>query len=489
MEPSGLNELLPNWKELGAPLRVPAREDHFYYLTKTGKIPLPVPPVLHNDGNYIVSLGEVTRWLGEQAASLGVEIYPGFAGAEVLYHPDGAVRGIATRDVGVGKDGKRKGNFERGVELVGRCTVFAEGCRGSLTKEVTARFDLRKDCQHQTYGIGLKEVWQVEPSRHKEGLIVHTIGWPSDYDTYCGTFMYHGENHTVSIGLVVGLDYENPYLNPYREFQQFKTHPHVRQYLEGGECISYGARAISEGGLQSLPKLSFPGGVLVGDSAGFLNTPKIKGSHAAIKSGILAGDAIVEDVLQGGAKEAASFYKRFRGSWLYDELYQARNVRPAFKFGLLPGLLYSGLDLLVLRGKAPWTLSHHKEDHLCTKPAAECKPIAYPAPDGKLTFDLLTNLTRSGVSHNADQPAHLTLKDPLSPEKVSLAVYDGPEGRFCPAGVYEYVDKEEGQGKGKRLQINAQNCIHCKTCDIKTPDLNVNWVVPEGSGGPAYGKM
>lgn len=495
MEPSGLTDLIPDWKDRGAPLNVPVTDDKMYFLTEKGKIPLPIPPALHNDGNFIISLGEVCRWMAEQAEELGVEIYPGFAASEVVYDDEGAVKGIATRDVGIDKSGKAKPTFERGMELHARHTVFAEGCRGSLSRQLMDRFDLRKDCDVPTFGIGLKETWRLDPAKHKEGTVIHSVGWPTKHDTYAGSFMYHAADNMLSIGYVVGLDYANPYTNPYREFQAFKHHPLVRDVLEGATCETYGARALAEGGIQSLPKMTFNGGMLVGDAAGTLVVSKIKGSHTAIKCGALAAEAIHEDILERDGKEATSFPDRFRSSFVYKQLHEARNVRPAFaKWGLAGGILYSGVDQLLLRGKAPWTFPHHKPDHECLKPAAECEPIEYPKPDGKVSFDLLSNLARSGTNHNHDQPAHLTLKDSAVPEKLNLPVYDGPEARFCPAGVYEYVEDADAapgpDGKvPRKLNINAQNCLHCKTCDIKDPSQNIVWVVPEGGGGPAYPSM
>jgi electron-transferring-flavoprotein dehydrogenase len=399
------------------------------------------------------------------------------------------------KKTGIDKAGKAKGTFERGMELHAKHTIFAEGCRGSLSRQVMDRFDLRKDCDVPTFGIGLKEVWRLDPSKHVEGTVVHSIGWPTRSDTYAGSFMYHAGDNMLSIGYVIGLDYANPYTNPYREFQAFKHHPMVRDVLEGGTCEVYGARALVEGGLQSLPKMTFGGGVLVGDAAGTLVVPKIKGSHTAIKSGALAAEAVHEAILQGGKTEATSYADRFRSSWVYDQLHEGRNVRPSFaKWGLAGGVAYSGIDQILFRGKAPWTFAHHQADHEALKPAAECKPIEYPKPDGVVSFDLLTNLARSGTNHNHDQPAHLTLKDDTVPTSLNLPVFDGPEGRYCPAGVYEYVEDNDAPPAAdgtpaRRLNINAQNCLHCKTCDIKDPSQNIVWVVPEGGGGPAYPSM
>ncbi|BAK76983.1 electron-transferring-flavoprotein dehydrogenase [Pseudogulbenkiania sp. NH8B] len=487
LEPRTLNELIPDWKDKGAPLNTPAQKDQFLLLTETESIQLPTPPQMHNEGNYIISLGNFCRWLGQQAEELGVEIYPGFAAAEVLYHPDGSVKGVATGNVGTGKNGDQDG--EPGIELWARQTVFAEGCRGSLTKTLFERFDLRKGSDPQTYGIGIKELWEVKPELHQPGKITHTAGWPMDTATYGGSFLYHLENNQVVVGFVVGLDYQNPYLSPYEEFQRFKTHPAIRGVFEGGRRLSYGARAISEGGLQSIPKLTFPGGVLIGDTAGFLNVPKIKGTHTAMKSAMLAAEAIVEALAsaqEGQPLEATTYTATFKQSWLYDELHRVRNIRPAFRWGLWPAMLYSALDTYLFRGKAPWTLHHKHADHECLKPKDECTPIAYPKPDGVLTFDRLSSVFISNTNHSEDQPAHLKLKDPSVPIKINLAQYDAPETRYCPAGVYEIVGREEGE---PRLQINAQNCVHCKTCDIKDPSQNINWVTPEGGGGPNYPNM
>ncbi len=483
-EPHALSELIPDWRARGAPLNTEAKDDHFLLLTETRAIELPTPPQMQNHGNYIISLGNLCRWLATQAEALGVEIFPGFAAAEVLYDERGAVMGVATGDMGIGKDGQRTAGYAPGVELHARQTIFAEGCRGSLTKTLFERFDLRKDCDPQTYGLGIKELWEVEPAKHQLGRIIHTIGWPLDPKTYGGSFLYHLEDNQVAVGFVIGLGYENPYLSPFEEFQRFKTHPSVRPLFEGGRRISYGARAISAGGLQSVPKLTFPGGALVGDAAGFLNVPKIKGSHTAIKSGMVAAESIVallKEQGQGASREATSYPAALKTTWLWEELLRARNVKPAFKWGLWAAMAYSALDAYVLRGKAPWTL-HHKPDHKTLKPASECKPIAYPKPDGVVTFDRLSSVFISNTNHEENQPAHLQLKDPAVAIKVNLAVYDAPEQRYCPAGVYEIVD-------GPSLRINAQNCVHCKTCDIKDPTQNIDWTVPEGGGGPNYPNM
>lgn len=485
IETRALDELLPDWKALGAPLNVPVTEDRFLFLTHSNSIRLPTPRPLHNHGNYIVSLGNVVRWLGAQAEALGVQIFPGFAAAEVLYNEAGAVTGIATGDMGVGKDGKHTGNYQPGVALMGRQTIFAEGCRGSLTKTLFERFKLRDGVDPQVYGIGIKELWEIDPAKHHAGRVMHTVGWPMNWSTYGGSFLYHFENNKVSVGLVVGLDYSNPFLSPFEEFQRFKTHPDIAPIFEGGRRVSYGARAISAGGLQSIPKLTFPGGLLVGDTAGFLNMPKIKGTHCAMKSGMLAAEAVFETLGHEGSVEATAYPEKLRRSWLWQELYRARNIKPAFHWGLPAAMAYGALDAYILRGRAPWTL-HHKPDNVSLRKAADSRPIAYPKPDGKLTFDRLSSVFLSGTNHEENQPAHLQLRDPSVAIDVNLALYDAPEQRYCPAGVYEIV---RDAAHTPRLQINAQNCVHCKTCDIKDPTQNINWVVPEGGGGPNYPDM
>eukprot|EP01118_Nematostelium_gracile_P016724 TRINITY_DN6995_c0_g1_i1.p1 TRINITY_DN6995_c0_g1~~TRINITY_DN6995_c0_g1_i1.p1 ORF type:complete len:580 (-),score=104.82 TRINITY_DN6995_c0_g1_i1:151-1890(-) len=489
-EPRSLNELIPDWKEKGAPLITKATQDSFVFLTKDQSLRLPTPPQMNNHGNYIISLSDLCRWLGKQAEELGVEIYSGISGSEVVVSEDGSVRGVATNDVGIGKDGKPKANFERGMELRAKVTLLAEGARGSLTKTVVQRFGLRQGKDPQTYGIGIKELWEVPPANSKPGTVVHTVGWPADSATYAGSFLYHLHNNQVAIGYVVGLDYTNPYLNPYKEFQQYKTHPLIRKHLEGGKPIGYGARTINEGGYQSIPKLYFPGGALIGCAAGFLNVPKIKGSHTALKSGMIAAEATFDALKDYQASPTApgillkDYADRLEKSWVYEELYRVRNIRPSFRFGLWPGIAYSAVDTFLLRGRAPWTFHHH-HDHTQLKPAKDSKKIEYPKPDGKLTFDLLTNLARSGTNHEEDQPAHLKLRRPEVAIQHNLPVYDSPETRYCPAGVYEIVT-ESGQPK---LQINAQNCLHCKTCDIKDPTQNIDYTTPEGGGGPAYAGM
>ncbi|MDP2435944.1 MAG: electron transfer flavoprotein-ubiquinone oxidoreductase [archaeon] len=488
IEPRSLTELLPNWREDGAPLRQEVTSESWRFLTSSGSIPIPALfPEMKNHGNYIISLGELVRWMGDQAEALGVEIFPGFAASEVLYAEDGSVVGVATNDVGIAKDGSLKPSFQRGMEFHARLTVFAEGCRGHLTQQVEKRFHLRESAQHQTYGIGLKELWKVPDAKWRPGHIQHTFGWPVDASTYAGSFLYHyGEDNLVGAGFVVGLSYKNPHLDPFREFQKWKTHPQIREAFAGGECVQYGARAISAGGLQSLPQLYFPGGVLIGDSAGFLNVPKIKGSHAAIKSGSLCADAAFPVLEKDSSSPVvlSEYADAFRGSWLHDELHTVRNFKPAWKYGTYLGSAIGALDSFILRGKTPWTLSHSKPDDQSLKPASQCTPPEYPKPDGVLTFDRLTSVARTNTNHEEDQPCHLTLKDPSVPVNVNLKTFDGPEQRFCPAGVYEFVQDPDGS---PRLQINQSNCIHCKTCDIKDP--NIVWVSPEGGGGPIYPRM
>jgi electron-transferring-flavoprotein dehydrogenase len=486
MEPRALDELIPDWKEKGAPLNTPAGEDRFLFLTESKAIRLPTPPQMNNHGNYIVSLGNVCRWLGEQAEAAGVEVFPGFAAAEVLFNEDGSVKGVATGDMGIGKDGEKKAHYEPGIELHARQTLFAEGCRGHLSKQLMDHFDLRDGVDPQTYGIGIKELWEIDPAKHKEGLVVHTTGWPMDRNTYGGSFLYHLENNQVSVGYVVGLDYENPYLSPFEEFQRFKTHPAIRQFFEGGKRIAYGARAINEGGFQSIPKLTFPGGALIGCSAGFLNVPKIKGSHTAMKSGMTAAEAVFEWLGEEtpASMEVTSYPERLKKTWLWDELHKVRNIRPSFHKGFWAGLIYSAIDTVLLRGKAPWTFHNHP-DHTALKPKSACKPIDYPKPDGEVSFDRNSSVFLANTNHEEDQPVHLTLKDAGVPISINLETYDAPEQRYCPAGVYEIVEESDGP----RLQINAQNCVHCKTCDIKDPTQNIVWVTPEGGGGPNYPNM
>ncbi|MBV6633601.1 MAG: electron transfer flavoprotein-ubiquinone oxidoreductase [Alphaproteobacteria bacterium] len=485
-ETRALDELIPDWKDKGAPLTVEAKEDSFMFLTKKSAFKMPTPPQMHNKGNYVISLGELARWLAEQAEAIGVEIYPGFAAAEVLYDDQGQVMGVATGDMGIGKDGEQTANYTPGMELHAKQTVFSEGCRGSLTKTLFEKFDLRKDSDPQTYSIGIKELWEIDPEKHKPGKIVHTIGWPMDNKTYGGSWLYHFKDNLVSVGYVIGLDYQNPYLSPFDEMQRFKTHPSIAPLFEGARRVSYGARALSAGGYQSLPKLTFPGGVLVGDTAGFLNVPKIKGNHTAMKSGMTAADAIFEHLkAEKGREECTAYPEMLKKTWLWDELYRVRNIKPSFHWGLWPAIIYSAIDTYIFRGKAPWTLKNHA-DHKQLKPAAECEKIEYPKPDGKLTFDKLSSVFISDTNHEENQPAHLKLKDESIPIAHNLPLYDEPAQRYCPAGVYEVVREE---GEEPRFQINAQNCVHCKTCDIKDPSQNINWTVPEGAGGPNYAMM
>ena len=487
LEPRTLNELLPDWKERGAPLDTPVTDDKFLYLTQSGSIRLPTPPQMNNHGNYIISLGNFCRWLGEQAEALGVEIYPGFAAAEVLYDENGAVRGVATGDMGIGKDGAPTENHMPGMELLAKQTIFAEGCRGHLTKTLFDKFDLREGKDPQTFAIGIKELWDIEPEKSKPGTALHSVGWPLSSDTYGGSFLYHLNGDQVAVGYVVGLDYSNPHLSPFEEFQRFKTHPAIRNVFEGGRRVAYGARALNEGGFQSIPKLTFPGGCLVGCTAGFLNVPKIKGTHTAMKSGMVAAEAIIEslDTMAPG-HEPASYGDKLQDSWLWTELYKVRNIRPGFSKGLWFGMANAALDTYILRGRAPWTMHHHA-DHITLKTADEAPRIAYPKPDGEISFDRNSSVFMSGTNHEENQPAHLTLKDSSVPIAYNLALYDAPEQRYCPAGVYEIV--REDDGSNPRLQINAQNCVHCKTCDIKDPSQNITWVTPEGGGGPNYPNM
>jgi len=491
MDPRAIDELFPDWKSKGAPLNVPVSEDRFLFLTASGSLKTPnwlLPACFQNHGNYVISLGSVTRWLGQQAEAAGVEVFPGFAAAEVLYDESGAVKGVATGDMGLSRKGEKTDAYQPGMELHAKYTFFAEGCRGNLGKLLEAKFDLRKGVDPQVYGIGLKELWEVKPEQHRPGLVLHTAGWPLERDTYGGSFLYHLESNQVAVGFVVGLGYANPYLSPYEEFQRYKTHPSIRGILEGGKRIAYGARAIAAGGLQSLPKTVFPGGCLIGDDAGYLNASRIKGSHCAIKSGMLAAEAAAEALGQGRSRDELTAYpETFRQSWLFDELYRARNFKPWMSRGLYTGTLMVGIDQVVFGGKAPWTLRHDHADHETLKRKAQVEPIAYPKPDGVLTFDRLTSVSFSATNHGEDQPIHLTLKDASVPVNVNLERYDAPEQRYCPAGVYEIV-RDEG-GANPRLQINAQNCVHCKTCDIKDPTQNIVWVTPEGGGGPNYPNM
>ncbi|MDR5841873.1 electron transfer flavoprotein-ubiquinone oxidoreductase [Caballeronia sp. LZ031] len=490
MDPRALNELLPDWKQNGAPLDVEVTEDRFLFLTQDSAKQVPnwlLPDNFKNHGNYVVSLANVTRWLGQQAEALGVEIFPGFPAAEVLYNDDGSVRGVVTGNMGVGKDGQPTENFQLGMELHAKYTLFCEGARGHLGRQLTDRFKLRQNADPQVYGLGIKELWEIDPVKHKPGLVIHTAGWPLENDTYGGSFLYHMDNNQVVVGFVVGLGYSNPYLSPFEEFQRYKTHPSIRKFLEGGKRISYGARAIAAGGMMSLPKLVFPGGALVGCNAGFLNASRIKGSHAAIKTGKMAAEAAFDAVQAGRQNDELTAYpEAFDTSWLKTELYRARNFKQWMSKGLYLGTMMVGLEQKVMGGNVPWTLHHQHSDHETLKPASQCKPIVYPKPDGKLTFDRLSSVFISNTNHEENQPAHLTLKDPSVPVNVNLRTYAGPESRYCPAAVYEFVKADDG---GERLQINAQNCVHCKTCDIKDPTQNIVWVTPEGGGGPNYPNM
>ncbi|KAJ4994112.1 electron transfer flavoprotein-ubiquinone oxidoreductase [Stagonosporopsis vannaccii] len=494
IEPSALDELLPDWKSEDNLNRfadiTPAKEDRMRFLTKTGSIPLPKPPQMNNHGNYIISLNQMVKWLGERAEEVGVEVYPGFAASEILYNHEGVVKGVATNDLGVSREGKAKDSFERGMEFHARVTLLGEGCHGSLSKQVIKKYDLRRDSQHQTYGLGIKEVWEVQPEKFKSGQVTHTMGYPLPKDTYGGGWMYHFGDNLVSIGLVVGLDYPNPWLAPYGEFQKMKHHPIYKDVLEGGKCISYGARTLIEGGFQSIPKLAFPGGALLGDSAGFVNVPKIKGTHTAMRSGMMAAEA-TWDALQsntdGGTVFLFDYEDKMRKSSVWAELKQVRNMRPSFHtaLGLYGGVLYSGLEAYVFRGKTPWTLKHGLPDHAATKAADQYEKIEYPKPDGKISFDILTSVSRSGTNHEEDQPCHLQVKDWDAHAEKQYPQYKGVENRFCPAGVYEYIE-DDSKELGVRFQINAQNCVHCKTCDIKVPAQDINWQTPQGGEGPKY---
>ena len=494
IDPIALNELIPDWKEKGAPLNTPVTDDRFMYLTETGSLRVPnvvMPPLMNNHGNYIISLGNLCRWLATQAESMGIEIYPGFAAAEVLYDEKGAVRGVATGDMGVGRDGEKTDHFERGIELHAKYTLIAEGVRGSLAKLLIAKYDLAKDSDVPKFGIGIKELWEIDPAKHKAGMVMHTMGWPLDNSTGGGSFVYHLENNQVAIGFVLHLNYKNPYLSPFDEFQRFKHHPAIQPMLEGGRRISYGARAITEGGFQSVPKLTFPGGALIGCSAGFVNLPRIKGSHNAMKSGMLAAEAAFAAVKAGRTHdELVDYGTAYKQSWIYKDLKRVRNVKPLWsKLGLHMGLAIGGLDMWMnqLGIGLPFTLSHGKTDDATLLPASKAKPIAYPKPDGKISFDKLSSVFISNTNHEENQPIHLKLTDPSIPIAVNLPLWAEPAQRYCPAGVYEVVDNEAGGGK--RFQINAQNCVHCKTCDIKDPSRNITWTVPQGGGGPNYPNM
>ncbi|MGI1677727.1 MAG: electron transfer flavoprotein-ubiquinone oxidoreductase [Cellvibrionaceae bacterium] len=490
LEPRALNELFPDWKDRGAPLHTPVSQDEIYLFTgpeDAKKIPNGlVPKTMHNDGNFVVSVGNLCRWLAEQAETLGVEIFPGFAAAEILFDADGAVKGIATGDMGVGEDGQHKDSYMPGMELHAKYTVFAEGCRGHLGKQLMERFELDKDADPQHYGIGIKELWDIDPAKHQPGLVIHGGGWPLDKETNGGSFLYHAENNQVVLGLIVDLSYSNPYVSPFEEMQRMKHHPVFKQYLEGGKRVSYGARAIAKGGFNALPKMHFPGGLLVGCDAGTLNFAKIKGTHTAMKSGIVSAETIFFAIDQGGL-DLAAYAEAFEASWAYDELYRSRNFGPAMhKFGTLMGGAFNYVDQNWFKGKLPFTLRDRTSDYAQLKPAAESNKIDYPKPDGVISFDKLSSVFLSSTNHEEDQPCHLKLKNPSIPLERNLPLFDEPAQRYCPAGVYEVVDEESG---GKRFQINAQNCLHCKTCDIKDPSQNITWVAPEGAGGPNYPNM
>jgi len=489
MDPIGINELIPDWKEKGAPLHTEVTEDRFMFLTEKKSLTTPnwmLPACFQNHGNYIVSLSNFTRWLGQEAENLGVEIFPGFPAAEIIYGESGEVLGVATGNLGIGKDGTPTENFQLGMELRAKYTLFAEGSRGHLGKQLIQKYSLDTGKDPQSYGIGIKELWEIDPTKHQEGLVIHTAGWPLTSDTYGGSFLYHLENNQVAVGFVVGLSYSNPYLSPFEEFQRYKTHPTIRQFFEGGKRISYGARAITAGGLNSLPKTVFPGGALIGCEAGFLNASRIKGSHAAIKTGMMAAEAAFDAVTSGrAADELTAYPAAFKKSWLHTELNKARNFKPWMAKGLYLGTLMVGIEQKLLGGKVPWTIHNTHADHECLKPAAQCAPIQYPKPDGQISFDRLSSVFISNTNHEENQPAHLTLKNDAVPVVTNLAVFAGPEQRYCPAGVYEFIESDDG----KKLQINAQNCVHCKTCDIKDPTQNIVWVTPEGTGGPNYSGM
>ena len=497
LDPKALTELFPNWKEMGAPLNQPVTDEAMLFLSEETAYRTPnffLPECSQNHGNYIISLGALTRWLATQAENLGVEIFPGFAAAEVLYNENGSVKGVATGNMGVNKEGEPGENFQIGMELLGKYTIFAEGARGHLGRQLIAKYKLDDGCDPQSYAIGIKELWEVDPARHEPGLVIHTAGWPMDNDTYGGSFLYHMEDNKIALGFITGLNYANPYLSPFEEFQRWKTHPNIRYYLEGqdkglkpAKRLSYGARAITAGGLMSLPKTVFPGGALIGCNAGYLNVSRIKGSHAAMKSGMLAAEAAYEAVTGGRQHDELSAYpEAFEASWLYKELNKSRNFKAWFKYGLRVGTLMNGVEQFALKGNFPWTIRRDKADHSYLKPAAECQPIVYPKPDGKLTFDRLSSVFISNAVHEENQPAHLTLKDAQVPVSINLNKFAGPEARYCPAGVYEFVKNADNTD---RLQINAANCVHCKTCDIKDPTQNIVWVTPEGGGGPNYGAM
>lgn len=485
-ETRALDELIPNWKELNSPIKTKVTKEKFLFLSKKKSLSWPtwlLPKVQQNHKNYIISLANLCRWLAEQAEGLGVEIFPGFPASEVLYNEDGSVKGVVTQDMGLDKEGNKKDGFEPGMELNAKVTVFAEGCRGHLGKQIIKKFELDKGKNPQQYGIGFKEIWEINDDKHQEGLVMHTVGWPLDNNTYGGSFMYHAENKQVFLGYVVGLDYKNPHLSPFDEFQKFKTHPSIKTFLEAGKRISYGARALIEGGLQSLPKMYMPGALLVGCDAGTLNMPKIKGSHTAMKSGMIAAEAIVENFKEN--KNLSIYEEKFKKSWVYEELHTARNVKPSFNWGLIFGIIFTGIDQILFRGKLPFTLKHKHSDHETLKPANEMPKIDYPKPDGVITFDKTSSVYLTGTNHADNQPVHLQLKDQNLPITYTLNKFDEPAQRYCPVGVYEVQIENEKP----KFVINSQNCIHCKTCDIKEPSQNITWVTPEGGGGPKYGNM
>ncbi len=484
LEPRSLEELFPNWTELQTPVQTKVSQDKFMFLTKDHAYRLPTPPLMRNDGNYIISLGALCRWLAQEAEKLGVDIFPGFAATQLLWDQD-TVIGVSTGEAGLDKNNNPTSSYQPGMDIFAKTTVIAEGARGSLAKILDEKFKLHRSCDPQTFGLGIKEIWEIDPAKHQLGHVTHTMGWPLDHKTYGGSFIYHQENNQLSLGLIVGLDYQNPYLDPFSEFQRFKHHPHIKPLLEGGRRIAYGARAINEGGFQSIPQLSFPGGLLIGCSAGFLNVAKIKGNHTAMKSGMIAAECIFKSIHPSSPVQSHTYEQAIQTSWIWDELKAVRNIRPAFQKGLLWGLSYAALDTYVFRGKAPWTF-HNKADYLSLKKAKDCKPIIYPKPDGIISFDKLTSVQLTNVNHEENQPPHLQLKNPSLAISINLEVYASPETRYCPAGVYEIVQDTQ---RKPQLQINAPNCIHCKTCDIKDPEQNINWVPPEGGGGPNYSNM
>lgn len=494
MQPTAMNELFPDWKEKGAPLKVEVTEDEIHYLFGPEKgVKLPnfvAPPGMHNHGNYVISLGNVCRWLAEQAEGLGVQVFPGFAADRVLYNEDGSVKGVGTGDMGISATGEHKDSFMPGMDLIAKYTIFSEGNRGHLGKQLIQKFQLDKNSGTQHYGIGIKELWQIDPAKHKQGYVMHTMGWPlSETGSTGGGWMYHAENNQVSLGLMIDLSYTNPYMSPFNEMQRWKTHPAIKQFLEGGKRVSYGARAINKGGLQAIPKLTFPGGLLSGCDAGFMNMPKIKGSHNAMKTGMLAGEAVFEALAAGksGGDELTDYTAKVEASWVYQELTETRNVAPALhKFGMFIGAAFTFIDQNIFRGKLPITLQDPQPDYATLKPAKQCKKIDYPKPDGKITFAILDSVFLSNTNHEENQPCHLHLADASIPLAKNLPLYDEPAQRYCPAGVYEIVEEANGD---KRFQINSQNCVHCKTCDIKDPAQNINWVTPEGGGGPNYPNM